>query len=508
MSVVLNRWTLIAPASRRGASHQRQGLPCQDASAAVELRSRDNLPVTVMAVADGHGGEAFPFSDVGSRLACDRALAEIGGAILRRPLAADDLAGWQAWWQEELPRALHGSWHQAIQRHWQRLAREAEMDAEAAGYPQLALEASGFRPHLFGTTLGVVVMTPGWWGHTGLGDWDLMRLWGPGEGEIVSCEPPAPIPDEVTASLAHDRAWELFRSRTALHPVRSGERPFALVLSTDGLRKACRSDADLLGHGEALLRVALAGLGAAAGEGLEASLEALSAGDPGDDLSVAMAVRGRLRWDPPGTAPEEIPWSAEPPAPALDAAGSGHSLQPRLADDPGLEEARRRARQAREDAAKSLAKQEELVEESRGGLPGPVVLLLVVAALALAWPLLTRLMLGVAPPVAPEVGLRIQDELLRLCRSPGVMQRNLRSRREVFDGLILGRLDPSLLQADASRDPLAALIASSFDPASRSMRIQETIAGYPACPALREELERQWRVGAPPTPAAEAAGGR
>ena len=506
MSVVQNRWTLIAPSSRRGASHQRQGLPCQDASAAVELRSRDNLPVTVMAVADGHGGEAFPFSDVGSRLACDRALAEIGAAILRRPLAADDLDGWQAWWQEELPRALHGSWHQAIQRHWLRLVREAEAAAEAAGDPQLVLEETSFRPHLFGTTLGVVVMTPHWWGHTGLGDWDLMRLWGPGEGEIVSSEPAAPIPDEVTASLAHDRAWELFRSRTALHPVRSGERPFALVLSTDGLRKACHSDPDLLGHGEVLLRAALAGPGAAAGEALEARLEAISAGDPGDDLSVAMAVRGHLHWGAPGAEPEAMLWSEEAPASgdplrlAPEAADSGRSLQPRLADDPGLEEARRRARRAREEAARALEEQEEAVEESRGGLPGPVVLLLVLAALALAWPLLTRLMLGVAPPLAPEVGLRIQDELVRLCRSPGVMQRNLRSRREVFDGLILGRLDPSLLQADASRDPLAALIASSFDPASRSMRLQDTIAGYPACPELREELERQWRVGAPPSP--------
>ncbi len=506
MSAVLNRWTLIVPASRRGASHQRQGLPCQDTSAAVQLRSRDNLPVTVMAVADGHGGEAFPFSDVGSRLACDRALAEIGGAILRRPIGGDGLAGWQAWWQDELPRAIHGSWHQAIQRHWQRVVREAEAEAEAAGDPELALAAASFRPHLFGTTLGVVVMTPGWWGHTGLGDWDLMRIWGPGEAEMVSCETAAPIADEVTASLAHDRAWELFRSRSALLPVRSGERPFALVLSTDGLRKACRGEAGLLGQGEALLRGALAGTAAPEGEGLEASLDRLSGEGPGDDLSVAMAVRGRLRLAPDEAlphqaAPEEQAASTEQAAPAKEPepAGPGRSLQPRLADDPGLESARRRARRARDQAARVVAAQEE--EAASRGLPGPVALLLVLAVLAVAWPLLTRLMLGVAPPVAPEVGLRIQDELLRLCRSPKVMERNLSSRRDVFDGLMLGRLDPAVLQSDATRDPLAALIANSFDPSSRSMRMQETIAGFPACPALREELERQWRVGlTPPAP--------
>lgn len=503
MSAVLNRWTLIVPSSRRGASHQRQGLPCQDACAAVELRSRDNLPVTVMVVADGHGGDAFPFSDVGSRLACDRALAEIGGAILRRPIGGDGLAGWQAWWQDEMPRALHGSWHQAIQRHWERVVREAEAEAEAAGDPQLALAATSFRPHLFGTTLGVVVMTPGWWGHTGLGDWDLMRIWGPGEAEIVSSETAAHIAEEVTASLAHDRAWELFRSRSALHPVRSGERPFALVLSTDGLRKACRGEAGLLGQGEALLRAALTGTADPEGEGLEATLDRLSGADPGDDLSVAMAVRGRLRLVPDEVAPHEAspdqqvaPDEVAPDEAAVPA-GVGRSLQPRLADDPGLESARRRARRARDQAAQVVAAQEEAAVSR--GLPGPVALLLVLAVLAVAWPLLTRLMLGVAPPVAPEVGLRIQDELLRLCRSPMVMERNLRSRRDVFDGLMLGRLDPAVLEADATRDPLAALIASSFDPSSRSMRIQETIAGFPACQALREELERQWRVGLTPT---------
>jgi hypothetical protein len=288
--------------------------------------------------------------------------------------------------------------------------------------------------------------------------------------------------------------------------VRSGERPFALVLSTDGLRKACRGEAGLLGQGEALLRGALAGTAAPEGEGLEASLDRLSGEGPGDDLSVAMAVRGRLRLAPDEAlphlaAPEEQAASTEQAAPAKEPepAGPGRSLQPRLADDPGLESARRRARRARDQAARVVAAQEE--EAASRGLPGPVALLLVLAVLAVAWPLLTRLMLGVAPPVAPEVGLRIQDELLRLCRSPKVMERNLSSRRDVFDGLMLGRLDPAVLQSDATRDPLAALIANSFDPSSRSMRMQETIAGFPACPALREELERQWRVGlTPPAP--------
>ncbi|MFN9620294.1 MAG: protein phosphatase 2C domain-containing protein [Synechococcaceae cyanobacterium] len=501
MSATPPRWSLCAPISRRGANHRRFGIPCQDTSAACELRSVDDRPVMVMAVADGHGGEDYPFSDVGSQLACERALAEVSGAILRRPLAGDSFGAWEQWLKLDLPRALHASWLKACERHWQELQAEwqpsghgptpasgPESDGALVGLPP---ELAEFRPHLYGTTLGLVVMTPDWWGHTGVGDWDLVRLWGQGEAELVSSELPAQVDGEVTASLAHERAWDLFSPRAALLPVRARERPFALLMSTDGLRKSCASTADLLGLCGRLAQSALAeGHGEAGdGEELESALDRISAEGCGDDLSLAIAVCGRL--SQPGQ-----PLAPVPPAealPAVDAsAAGGRSLQPRLDDDPGLENARSHARRARLESEWDDDEEDE--EDEDTGPPWFVPLLLVAAALAVCGPLLWRLMLGVAPPVPPAQALKIQDEVTRLCSGPAVMRRNLQSRRDVFEGLMLGRLNPQQLEADAARDPLAALIASSFDPSSRSMRSSPTIAGYELCQKLRQELENQWRI--------------
>ena len=49
----------------KGATHQRNGLPCQDSKKIVE-RSED---IVIIAVADGHGSEKCPRSDRGSTIA-------------------------------------------------------------------------------------------------------------------------------------------------------------------------------------------------------------------------------------------------------------------------------------------------------------------------------------------------------------------------------------------------------------------------------------------------------
>jgi hypothetical protein len=269
-------------------------------------------------------------------------------------------------------------------------------------------------------------------------------------------------------------------------------------MSTDGLRKSCASTAELLGLCGRLAESALAeGHGEAGdGEDLESALDRISAEGCGDDLSLAIAICGRL--SQPGQPLAQVPPAEAGPAADASAAG-GRSLQPRLEDDPGLENARSRARRARLESEwdddEEDEDEDEDEEDEDAGPPWFVPLLLVAAALAVCGPLLWRLMLGVAPPVPPAQALKIQDEVTRLCKGPAVMRRSLQSRRDVFEGLMLGRLNPQQLEADAARDPLAALIASSFDPSSRSMRTTSTIAGYEPCQALRQELENQWRTG-------------
>ncbi len=53
-----------------GAAHFRNDTPCQDAHKIVQVEVGD-VPVTVIAVADGHGGRAYDRSDVGARIAVE-----------------------------------------------------------------------------------------------------------------------------------------------------------------------------------------------------------------------------------------------------------------------------------------------------------------------------------------------------------------------------------------------------------------------------------------------------
>lgn len=139
---VVNRWVAPIGASRTGAAHRRAGRPCQDAVLCRELRGLEGQPVMVMAVADGHGGRRYRRSEVGSRLACETALAAVQGALAARPLDTGE-EGWRRWLERELPEAIQRDWLEAVAAHWQSDPGEG-----------------GFEALLYGSTLGLVVMTP------------------------------------------------------------------------------------------------------------------------------------------------------------------------------------------------------------------------------------------------------------------------------------------------------------------------------------------------------------
>jgi hypothetical protein len=149
-------------------------------------------------------------------------------------------------------------------------------------------------------------MAPGWWGVTGIGDWDLLRLEPDGAGTLISEEDPEAAPGESTFSLCMDGASELFRERSALHALPPGGPGFRLVLSTDGVRKSCRGLSDfvaLAGHLAAAADREDPGgdHGGVAPEGstrtLVALLDRITREGSGDDVSVAL---GRWIGKPPG----------------------------------------------------------------------------------------------------------------------------------------------------------------------------------------------------------------
>ncbi|MFM7674647.1 MAG: protein phosphatase 2C domain-containing protein, partial [Synechococcus sp.] len=120
-------WSAPLHRSRQGSSHRRRGTPCQDASIGVTLRAADGVPVTLMAVADGHGGQRYWLSDVGSRLACQVAIDLAGRDLARRRLAAAlepaEMAQLKQWLAIELPERIVQGWQAAVAADWEQRQR-------------------------------------------------------------------------------------------------------------------------------------------------------------------------------------------------------------------------------------------------------------------------------------------------------------------------------------------------------------------------------------------------
>lgn len=458
----MNRWVAPIGASRTGAAHRRAGRPCQDAVLCRELRDLEGQPVMVMAVADGHGGRRYRRSEVGSRLACETALAAVQGALAARPLDAGE-EGWRRWLERDLPEAIQGGWLEAVAAHWQ-------------GDPG----EGGFEALLYGSTLGLVVMTPRWWGHTGLGDWDLVRVEADGQARLLEEENEPTALGEATCSLCQPRAASLFARRAGLHRLDGGAGDFALVLCTDGIRKSCATDGDFLTLAAWLARGDGEADPEAAGT-LSAALDRISREGSGDDVTVAVA---RV-WSPPvADAPPAPPAASRPPAPP--------------ATEPAQGPLPRRRRPA---IGRAVAIGLALAGAGGGWL-------------ALNWPR-NPTALPAAPSSPGLRAARLQVE--RLCGQPAAIPLALRRRRELFVALRQGRQEPAPLKAAAAADPLAALIAADLPtedhrdgtlPAAQPAAAQPAAArphrplrALGACPALLEALDRQWAVTpAAPTP--------
>ena len=442
-SAAEGRWLPAWHCTVIGAAHRRRQVVCQDFSLVRTLLAPSGGRLQLLAVADGHGGERYRCSDSGSRLACEQAAEAVEAALQSASL--DHLPAWERLLAEGLPAAIQAGWLQAIQRHWQQ-----QQLHEGHG------DRQPFCPSLYGSTLGLLLLAPTWWGCTGLGDWDLVRVDG-GGNRLLSEEAELPGAGEATASLCLNEAEARWLGRAQLQAIPASSPPFALLISTDGVRKSCATDGDFL-------ELCSQMVGIQDPRQLEEGLAEISAAGSGDDLSLAVG-----RWSP--------------------AAGQ----------TPGA------------SRAVTLP-----VISRRPGVP-LALLLLVPAGLAMgaaAWWARSQ---GWSwfppgqPPARPIDPLPvIQNEAERLCRDPGLIPGTLTQRRQQFSQLRLGSSDRQLLLAMADRDPLGALIAWSR-PALPPPPVAATSRGPvpPAssrqplplpgsCPALDQALALQWRTSARP----------
>ena len=270
-------WTGVS-ASVRGSQHVRTGLVNQDAVhvAAVDV----GFPLSVAAVADGHGGVRYVRSDVGSKFAVSIA-CRLGGDAGRVLGSAPSAAATHSHLQHQFVDAVVEQWRSAVLDH---VAAHPFTAAESA---KAGVDLIGADPLIaYGCTLLVSVLAPGWVAFVQIGDGDVLTVDRagltnapvPGDTRLVGgettslCLPTArsdariavvsPVPEIVL--LASDGYGNSFASPGWMHETGSG---FAEILRTSGLD-------DIIGR--------LPGW-------LEESAEA-----GGDDVTVALMVHGAV----------------------------------------------------------------------------------------------------------------------------------------------------------------------------------------------------------------------
>ena len=267
-------------ASVRGASHESEGLPNQDA-----IEIAEPMPGTIAAaVADGHGAARHFRSAAGARIAVECAIAamrEFSGALVgaasaeRSRLVVDTV-----------PRRIVQGWTVRVRAHLRdQPITEREWAALRASDGDGAIDQVKADPRLaYGATLIMALVAPGFVALWQLGDGDALAVTSGGETS-------RPVPSDGrlagsnTTSICSPGAERDFRcvvldSTTSL--------PALLMLSTDGYSNAFRTDPDFLKVGSDLLQMIRAGGLDHVADRLPSFLREASDQGSGDDISVAL----------------------------------------------------------------------------------------------------------------------------------------------------------------------------------------------------------------------------
>ena len=246
-----------------GLSHKKSGTVCQDFA-----DSRQNADCTLIAVSDGHGGEAYFRSDRGSRFAVD--------AFFSCARNADFLSSFAIAKNDSERGERIGQLIKSVIARWTALTEE-----DAAREPLTGERAD--IAHAYGATLIGAVLTDSCWFALQIGDGRCVLF-------DKNGEPSQPVPWDdrcflnVTTSLCDADAYTEFRFAFGSEP------PAALFLSSDGVDNSFAGDEKLYDFYRVALRsFCIMSEEEAIGQ-LSDFLPSLSEKGSGDDLSLAAMI--------------------------------------------------------------------------------------------------------------------------------------------------------------------------------------------------------------------------
>jgi serine/threonine protein phosphatase PrpC len=263
---MVGNWQLIST-SVIGASHLLKGKPNQDAIRHYQ-GAGDSL--TVMAVADGHGGEKYTHSDFGAKFAVKAAIT-----VLKETFKNQEdfsLSQIKRLSEEDIPKAIVRSWQEKVDEYCQK-------------QPMLNNDN---KYRYFGSTLLVTLILPRCIVYWQLGDGDILTV-SDNHNVTRPIPPDSRLLGNETTSLCGKKPWLDFRC--CFQPITDNQPPRFILLSSDGYSNAYSSNADfqqtvldiaefITSEGQAWVR-----------EQLPDWLEEASKQGSGDDISVGIMFR-------------------------------------------------------------------------------------------------------------------------------------------------------------------------------------------------------------------------
>lgn len=282
--------------SCQGESHKADDKPCQDASFSTVYD--DGLAIAI--VCDGHGGERYFRSDVGSRMATEVIRDSVktfvenadNSMFIGQPFTAEEAITSEEVIKKQKPvdkafRQLFSSiiyqWNQKIAEH---AANTAVSEWEQEHVPQKYLEelhTSETFEKLYGCTLMVYVQTPDYWFAFHLGDGKCVSF----HQEGVLWQMPIPWDERCflnkTTSLCDSNAINEFRYCYE----GDGKFPMAVFLGSDGMDDSFGEDPNLVNFYIQVVKMLVTEGKEATIKSIESDLPQLSKIGSKDDMSVA-----------------------------------------------------------------------------------------------------------------------------------------------------------------------------------------------------------------------------
>ncbi len=303
---------VVCGACVRGASHERAGLPNQDAIATwVPPPGAENDPV-IVAIADGHGGARHFRSAIGARFTVDTTVELLRSLATRIEAASDAERSRIA--AVDVPAGIVGAWNERVRSH---LASTPITAAEWAGVEategRAALDAVRADPMLaYGTTALAAMVTGCCVVLAQLGDGDILAVAPDG-----TTTRPLPADERLlgnrTTSICRPGSERDFRCIA----VAAGRVPLSLLLlSSDGYANSFQTDEDFLLVGRDLQEMIRSDGVAAVGAQLQGVLEHTSANGSGDDITLGLLLRTGGLGPQRGAHTDSETWgdAVEPPA--------------------------------------------------------------------------------------------------------------------------------------------------------------------------------------------------